>query len=400
MFMQRCYVPVVSILLALLVGNWLAKSYAFDPLMAAQNQRIRFQKGGDLSSAGSLTAEESRLAEALLDTGRTSDKNRTRLLYVGNSQTLAIMDQQPGDIIAPQWLQILLARETSSGAQSIDVQIGSLPNLTTTELLIKLVAAGAESPRQIDMLLTATVLEEFRGLGVRDEVRAALESPAAKADLISLAEGNTDLAAARKVLEPFISSRSEPSTAAGDARSGNSIAETIEQRLQLAAEKMPLFTQRQNLQVAINLTYNAWRDRLLGITSSSPRPVPDPSYRATLELMELVLRYARSKNIEVIFYLAPLRLDVQPNPNLPSDVERFRRDVPALCRRYNVTCLDYADLIPENFWTNYPDFGSGAGQRDFAHFTGAAHKILAEKLISDIGPQLIRHAQAKRASEQ
>ena len=140
----------------------------------------------------------------------------------------------------------------------------------------------------------------------------------------------------------------------------------------------------------VNLTYNYWRDRLLGITSSTARPVPASAYQATMELIELALRYARSKEIQVVLYLAPMRLGAQPNPNLPSDVARFRQDVPALCRRYGVTCLDYVDLIPENLWTNYPDIGAEAGQRDFAHFTGAAHKKLAEQLASDIGPQLIQ----------
>lgn len=399
LFIGRSYVPVVSVLLALLVGNWLAKSYAVDPLMAAQNQRIRFQQGGELLPAGSLSAEEARLAEAVLDKDGTGDKQRTGLLYIGNSQSLAIMDQQPGDIITPQWLQILLARQTDLAARSIHVQLGSLPNITATESLIKLIAAGGQSPRQIDMLLAATVLEEFRGLGVRDEVAAALESSTAKADLVSLVQSNPDLTLARKALEPFINPESKHPTAADNAASKDSVAETVEQRLQAAAEKMPLFAERQNLQMAVDLTYNAWRDRLLGITSSTARPVPDSSYRATLELIELALRYARSKNIEAVFYLAPMRLGVQPNPNLPSDVARFRRDVPALCNRYGVTCLDYVDLIPENLWTNYPDEGAIAGQRDFAHFTGAAHKKLAEQLIADLDPQLTRYAQAKKDSE-
>ncbi len=152
---------------------------------------------------------------------------------------------------------------------------------------------------------------------------------------------------------------------------------------------MPVFARRQDLQAAINLTYNYWRDRLLRINSSTPRPVPPPSYQAAIELIELTLRYARSRGIQIVLYLAPMRLSVQPNPNLPSDVARFRQDVPSLCRRYNATCLDYVDLIPENLWTNYPE-GAEIGQRDFAHFTGAAHKRLAEQLASDIIPQLIR----------
>src|SRR6185295_11027252 len=115
-----------SVVLALLIGNWLAKSYAFDPLMAAQNHRIRFQRGGDLSSAANLTAEETRLAEAVLDSidsilpgsiAQATDSKHAELLYVGNSQSFAVMDQQPGDIITPQWLQIFLARHRDPTAQ-------------------------------------------------------------------------------------------------------------------------------------------------------------------------------------------------------------------------------------------------------------------------------------------
>lgn len=378
--------PVVSVVLAVLIGNWLAKSYAFDPLTAAQNRRIRFQQGGDLSSASYLTAEEARLAESVFDSTRATDNKHFGLLYVGNSQSLAIMDQQPGDIITPQWLQIFLARQHDATAQQFDVRLGSLPNITMTEVLIKLIAAGEKSPRQTNAMIGAVVLEEFRGLGVRQEVASELSAPAVKNELMALLENNSDLPAAHKALEPLL--KSEPQAVAADNETrNNSAADRLEDRLQVAAERIPIFARRQDLQMAVNLKYNYWRDRLLGITSSTARPVPASSYQATMQLIELALRYARSKEIPVVFYLAPMRLTVQPNPNLPADVARFRQDVPALCQRYGATCLDYVDLIPENLWTNYPE-GAEVGQRDFAHFTGAAHKKLAEQLASDLSTRL------------
>lgn len=395
---RRAYVPAASILLVLLVGNWLAESYAFDPLMAAQNQRIRFQRGGDLSDGASgLTPAEAHLAEAVLDLDRPIASERTPLLYVGNSQLAAIMDQQPGDLVTPQWLQILLARQYARSPRPIDVNLASYPNITATELLIELIAAGEHAPRRADVLLAAAVLEEFRGLGVRDEVAAALESPPAKAGLVTLLEANPDLPAARKALASFVDPATGPATASGNDASGNHIAAAFEQRTQTMAERAPLFAKRQNLQVALGLTYNALRDRLLGITSSSARPVPAAAFQATLELIELSLRYARSRDIHVVIYLAPMRLGVQPNPNLSSDVTRFRRDVPALCRKYGFTCLDYVDLIPEQLWTNYPETGGGRAQRDFAHFTGRAHKLLAERLALDAGSEFIRAAEEKRS---
>lgn len=397
---RRAYVPVAAIALVLLVGNWLANTYAFDPLTAAQNQRIRFQKGGDLSSTrGGLTAREVELAEGVIEEKSPTPGDQVELLYVGNSQVLAIMDGQPGDIITPQWLQILLAREYGPGRKEIDVRLAAFPNLTLTELVIKLVAAGERSPRKPDILLAAAILEEFRGLGVRDEIASALESPITRAGLTGVLDGNPDLPAARKAIEPFMNSASKASAIAGDTSSA-SFAAAVERRLQASAERAPLFAKRQNLHVALNLTYNAWRDRLLGITSSAARPVPAASYQASLELLEMALRYARSKNIQTVFYLAPMRLGVQPNPNLPAAVTRFRRDVPELCRRYGALCLDYVDLIPEALWTSYPDDGGGlTAQRDFAHFTGAAHKLLAERLVTDIGGHLTRTTEQKRSPQ-
>ncbi|HST23944.1 MAG TPA: hypothetical protein VLR90_22745, partial [Blastocatellia bacterium] len=350
---------------------------------------IRFQQSGDLLSVSYLTAEEARRGESVFDSMRATEDKHYGLLYVGNSQSLAVMDRHSDDIITPQWLQILFARQHDPTAQQLDVRLGSLPNITMTEVLIKLIVACEQSPRHTNAMIAAVVLEEFRGLGVRQEVASELSAPAAKNGLIALVENNSDLPAARKALEPLLKSESQTVAAYKETRS-DSVANRLENRLQVAAERVPIFARRQNLQTAINLTFNFWRNRLLGITSSMTRPVPPSVYQADIELIELALRYARSKEMPVIFYLAPMRLSVQPNPNLPSDVARFRQDVPALCRRYDVTCLDYVDLIPENLWANYPEGEADAGQRDFAHFTGAAHKKLAEQLASDIGPQLIR----------
>jgi hypothetical protein len=391
---QRLYVPVISLCLVLLLAH-LLHSATFDPLVAAQNQRIRFQTGGESStSSQGLAPGEVALAESVLDKQRTPDGNHTELLFIGNSQTIAIMDQTPGDMITPQWLQVLLARQNSAArkdserAKPIEVNLGSLPNITAPELLIQLVAAGERSPRQADILIVSAVLEEFRGLGIRDEVVQLASEPEVLTRLSSLVEQGSDLSTVHTSLQPLLnSSVSSASTVATDS-SHSSYAQRLERRLQRSSESVPLFADRDNLRGQVSLGYHEWRNQLLGITTSSVRPVPDSSYRATLEMIELALRYAQSAKIRVVLYLAPIR-PIQPNPNLPSDVARFRRDVPALCRRYDAKCLDYVDLVPEELWTNYPDSAVGSkGERDFAHFTGSAHKLLAEKLMADLGSQL------------
>lgn len=392
--MRHGYVPVVSVCLVLVVAHWL-RNAAFDPLVAAQNERIRFQSGGESSmNTAGLSPAELALAEQVLEKDRAPDGKHAELLYVGNSQTMAIMDQVPGDMITPQWLQVLLTRRTSlrqsgeNAAKPIDVKLASLPNITAPELLIQLVAAGEKSPRQADILVASVVLEEFRGLGVRNEVAELASIPTVKAGLQSLLAQSHDLPTVNSSLQSFLNS--SPSSAIGSTGdvSTASYAKRVERHLQESIDRAPFFAERDNLRAQVALGYHGWRNRLLGITTTSVRPVPESSYRASLEMIELCLRYAQSGNIQVVIYLAPIR-PIQPNPNLPSDVVRFRRDIPALCQRYGAKCLDYVDLVPEELWTNYPDDAVGTkGERDFAHFTGAAHKLLAEKLMADLTPQL------------
>ncbi len=101
----------------------------------------------------------------------------------------------------------------------------------------------------------------------------------------------------------------------------------------------------------------------------------------------------------MILYLGPIR-PIQPNRNTPEDIARFRKDIPTLCRAYKATCLDYTDLIPPDLWTNYPDEDIAAGgQLDFAHFTGAGHRLLAERLIADVGPLLLQRLQKASANQ-
>jgi hypothetical protein len=396
----KLYVPVTSILLVLLVGNWLSGSKAIDPLTAAQNNRIRFQVGGESSASklAGLTTEEATLAKSVLHKDREVNEQSAQLLYVGNSQTIAIMDQRDGDMITPQWLQILLKRRHVEESVPIDVHIGSLPNLTAPELLIRLVVAGETSPRQVDILIGSAVLEEFRGLGVRDEVADLAKGENIKARLGALIAGNLDLTTVHNSLAPLLDSSASATTPSSHASAEITYSQKLEDRLQSSIEAIPLFANRQNLQAKLMLGFHEWRNRLLGITSSSARPVPDAAYRASVEMIELALRYAQSKGIHVVLYLAPMR-PIQPNPNFPPDVARFRRDLPPICQRYGATCLDYVDLVPEELWTNYPDDAVGSeGQRDFAHFTGRGHKLVADKLMSDVGTQLIQWAQEKGRS--
>ena len=383
--LKRCYTPIVC-LLVLASLSFLLQGTSFDPLTAAQNQRLEFQTDHLSSQNVALSAAEAHLAEAVLTSDFGDNSKALRVLYVGNSQSMAIMDRLPGDLTSPQWLQVLLARQSMTDESQVDVRSGSLPNLTMAEFLVKLVAAGGQA-RPVNVFLGSLVLEEWRGLSIRDEVLSLTLSQKVNDDLATLVISNPDLQFAGRILTSVLPPESlGQTTASGSIESQRAtFASDLERRLQTWVEnQLPLFAMRSHLYGRMALGYYALRNRLLGITSATARPVPEASYRASLELLELSLRYAQSKGIHVILYLTPLR-SIQPNPNLPTDVARFRRDIPIVCQRHGVTCLDYTDLVPEHLWTNYSDETVGtSGQRDFAHFTGAAHKLLAERLMTDV----------------
>ena len=65
---------------------------------------------------------------------------------------------RPGEMSSPQWLQIFLARR-EAGKQPIQISIGSLPNITWSELVVKVVAAHESIPRQSEIVIAAAVLE-------------------------------------------------------------------------------------------------------------------------------------------------------------------------------------------------------------------------------------------------
>src|SRR5262245_47620847 len=107
---RRWFVPVATLLLVCGGGHWVATHMAADLLRGGQNVRLTFQDPAAAASAG-LDGREVGLANAVLDRDRRPvTPGHTELLYLGNSQTLAIMDRKPGDLTAPQWLQVLLAR--------------------------------------------------------------------------------------------------------------------------------------------------------------------------------------------------------------------------------------------------------------------------------------------------
>jgi hypothetical protein len=387
LLLRRAYVPLASIILVLLVGNWLAARSEFDPLTIAQKRGLRFQTGTeDISRIDDLPKLDAAWASRVVSNGFKEVADAREVLFVGNSQTMAIMDGKPGDLTTPQWLQIMLMRQART-APPPAVILGSSPGLTMPEFLLTVITAGQWQPFPARTVVGCITLRDWRGLRIRDELARMTATSSIRRTLTKLLASNPDLPyAATAVSSTLLPGQSVDN--ASDGEEMHSFAVRLELKIQQGASQMPLFKMRSYLRSLIHIDYVAARNRLLGIHTDTPRPVPETTYRTSLQVLELSLRYARSRGINMVLYLSPNR-PIDSNPVLKSDLFRFRRDVPRLCTKYAVACFDYTYLVPEKLWTNYTGAEAEGREKDYAHFTGPAHKLVAEQIMADAGARLI-----------
>jgi hypothetical protein len=380
--LRRGYVVVMSLILTILAGNWLAS-------VAGQNMYEKDEARTDrqfVAPAPGLSPADLAAGQAVLTPGE-APATRSQLFYLGDSQVFSRPDAPPGALNSAQWLQILLARQDEN---AVRVRIGASPGMDISEMLLKALSASEENPRQDDVIVTDLALAEMRELGVRAEITSLVSSPAVNSELKSLISANPDLADADKTLEPLLTPQHASSNEAAD----QPLAERMEDTLQRKADTWSFFAQRENLVALGLLRYAQWEHRLLHITADKRIPTHAEPYRTNVQLLELLMRYARTRDMHLVFFFGPVR-SIEPNPDDPEDLERMHRDVLRLCERYSVTCLDYSHVIPEGMWAEYSSHQRGAfalmaGQHDFYHYTEAAHQTLAEKIVSDAGSKILQ----------
>jgi hypothetical protein len=390
--LRRGYVAFMSLLLTVLVGNWLAS-------VATRNVELKAEERSErqiVAPMPGMSPSDLLEAQAVLNPA-LAPATRAQLLYLGDSQVFSRPDAPPGALNTPQWLQIVLSRQDD---RAMRVHIGASPGLNLPEMLLKTVAASQQQPRQDDVIVADLALAEFRDVGVRGEINSLASLPAVNSELKSLVSASADLPDAEKMLDPLLNPQ-EPSL--GGKPADKSLADRMEDTLQGKAEGWSFFAQRENLVALGLLRYAQWEHRLLHITSDTRIPTHAEPYRTNVQTLELLMRYAQARGIHLILFLGPVR-DLEPNPDWPADLARMHRDVTGLCEKYRVTCLDYSRVIPEDSWANYSPnqrgaFAMMAGQHDFYHFKEEGHKALAEKLFSDAGPQILQWSKQAGAAQ-
>ena len=378
-FLRRCYVPLATAVLVLLLGTWLVR--AVEPLIGTRPEQ-RLQTGVNPA----LTVEEAELAHAVVEPGFASRGGREQLLFIGNSQTMALPYAQPWDISTPQWFQVLLSRREPG---AVDVHRASLGGMAMTEVMFRVVAFGESVSAPAAIILDVRP-EMLSGTAVRSEVREEAQQPAIANELRKLAAENSDLPLAAQIIGGVLKSDS-----AGTSLSPSQLPwpQRFESSLQPRIDASGWFPPEEQFVEMVNHTFRKYLNRIRHITSSTPRTMKETVYAPSRESLELLLRYVQQKGIPTVLYIGPLR-QIEPNPELPQNLARFHHDVMELARHYNTKFLDYSTLVPEPYWTSYEvnrlnQLTGDAGQPDFAHVRAAAHKMIAEKLAQDVGASIL-----------
>jgi hypothetical protein len=389
---RAVYVTAATFLLLVAANIW-ARKLDLNPMTVAQNKNLMF--------LGPRTS-----TDPVYSSLPANAKDRVSILFTGNSQTYSVMDYSPGDSNMITLLSDRLNGGVETPSAQFPVRYGAEGNLRMSELLIKSADAVSAAERHPDVLICSIVLDGLRWVDARAEIAQRSKDPAIRQELDALIRANPQFPLADRVVESMaasadVQSDDQPQALqvgvqpkevfqAGPPKSERAFsAARAEDWLQSKLDaSIPLFAKRRMMYGLFIYYYLATRNAFLRLDTATRRPIPKGMYDTNVQLLELTLQYLREHGVHAVLYFAPIR-PIEPNPYNPPDIERFRQDLPALCARQGAVCFDYSNLVPEEMWTNYPNYIPGQSeQRDFAHFTGRGHRRMAEQLASDLGPYL------------
>ena len=383
------YVATTTLLLLAATSFWV-RNLDTNPLTIAQNKRVMFtgsrDKGDPVYSPLPL-----------------NNSDRLSILFIGNSQSYAIMDYSPGDQCMITFLSDMLNGGHETETARFPVRYGSLANLRMSEVLTKSVNSVADTQHRPDVVLVGIVLDGLRVLEARSDIAQAAGTSTVSRELTALVQRSPEFPLAIPAVKTLSAASDTqtgvPQSQVTSGQRGMLAAGTQEDKLQAKLDRsIPLFQKRQDVYAFLVRLYETQRNAFLRIDTSSRRPIAPATYQTNLQLIEMTLKYLREHNAHAVLYFAPIR-PIEPNPYDPADISRFRQDFSALCIRQGALCLDYSNLVPEEMWTVYQDNEptGKTGQRDYAHFTARAHQKVAAQLTTDLLPHLRQWLSEKSA---
>lgn len=277
------------------------------------------------------------------------------VLWLGNSQLAAINRLKAGDRAAPGLLHEALR------ARGIYQVTYAVPNANLLEHALQYSALAGQYDTRA--LILPVFLDDIREQGIREPVAGLLDDPGVR----SRVELTT--------IWPLISGSLHVNNALHSKSDATETRQKWAERM--LNEKLgawwPLWQQRANMRGIVGIVVHELRNKILGINAQTKRRVDPGVYREKMTLLTAILAETRARNIKVLLYVPPFRLDI-PHPYFDDDYGRLKRDLQALALQYGARFANLESIVPGPEWGMVVNAITGLGDYDFMHFTAEGHR--------------------------
>jgi hypothetical protein len=310
----------------------------------ASNDRITFRMP-DYKGTGGVTAGEFALAQEVdkQPFALAGEVNKQpfapdtyHVLYMGDSQISAIYKAQAGDLTAPEWLQVFLARDFH-GARPAEVRVSSLRGATFLELLI-LAASYYHAGERIDLMVVETLPDEFDYGDPRQEIGDLLAEDGNAGYLKDFLSRNEGLEFARDTTTGMAVPRE--SSGAGDTLARRKWVVAFQEKLDGIASRWQLFHYRTRARAAVGYELVRLRAVLFNPWVDAAVPMCEDEFQYNSQALELLIRLAKEHHTQVVIYQAPVLghkgVETDTFDVAPEDVEHTGAALREVCEKYAV----------------------------------------------------------------
>jgi hypothetical protein len=120
---------------------------------------------------------------------------------------------------------------------------------------------------------------------------------------------------------------------------------------------------------------------MLGIRSTTKRPIIESRYELNKQFLELIVDLAERTKVRLLLYVIPLNPSAE-NPYIGEEYAAFKTWIESLASRRGVSFANLENVVPAEEWS------SDADGPDFKHFKAAGHRTTAHALLEVFGPTL------------
>ncbi len=271
------------------------------------------------------------------------------ILSFGNSQSHSINSYQPGK-------NHLFIYYVAKQFPKYNVLNMSAPNANFQEMFLGLINAERVFDPKIKKVFISCIFDDTREDGIRPKM-----APLINNNVSTLSK----YASGKKII-----ARMDKNVATGKNQSNILLKYKVEDTLNDFAEAhSDTYAKRGSIHNQLySYVYN-FRNWIFSIKPTSKRKKIEMLYPENLLALKDIAEFCKSHEIELFFYIAPLRQDIEM-PYFKSEYDTFKKEISEIHTTYNLE-----KIVPGKYWGE-----TNGDWVDFMHFKGEGHILLAKEL--------------------